>query len=83
MKFKVVGEADMTKDPCLGCGKTVRQDYYGYCMDCADANGVSDLYTEEEQQQNLRRLQDSVLSDIEQEENLRNLPKRLHRKLTE
>jgi hypothetical protein len=83
MKFKVVGEVDMTKEPCLGCGKTVRADYSGYCMDCADLNGLSELYTQEERQKNLNRLQNGVLSDVEQEGNLRSLGKRIIRKLTE
>lgn len=31
-------------DPCLICGKTLRNDYAGLCMDCADILGVSELY---------------------------------------
>jgi len=30
--------------PCLICGKTLRNDYAGLCMDCADALGVSELF---------------------------------------
>lgn len=31
-------------DPCLICGKTLRNDYAGLCMDCADGMGVSELF---------------------------------------
>ncbi len=31
-------------DPCLICGKKLRNDYAGLCMDCADDLGVSELY---------------------------------------
>ena len=31
-------------DPCLICGKKLRNDYAGLCMDCADSLGVSELY---------------------------------------
>jgi len=31
-------------DPCLLCGKVIRNDYAGLCMDCADELGVSELY---------------------------------------
>jgi len=31
-------------DPCLICGKVLRNDYAGLCMDCADGLGVSELY---------------------------------------
>ncbi len=30
-------------DPCLICGKKIRNDYAGLCMDCADDLGVSEL----------------------------------------
>lgn len=30
-------------DPCIGCGKTMRHDYAGLCMDCADELGISEL----------------------------------------
>lgn len=29
--------------PCKGCGKTIRHDYDGYCMDCADEKGISEI----------------------------------------
>jgi Methyltransferase domain len=29
--------------PCLGCGKRLRNDYEGLCMDCADTLGLSEL----------------------------------------
>lgn len=31
--------------PCLICGKTLRNDYAGLCMDCADGMGVSEMFT--------------------------------------
>jgi len=31
-------------EPCLICGKTLRNDYAGLCMDCADGMEVSELY---------------------------------------
>lgn len=34
-------------DPCLVCGKKLRNDYAGLCMDCADDLGVSELYGHE------------------------------------
>lgn len=30
-------------DPCLTCGKILRYDYKGFCMDCADGLGISEL----------------------------------------
>lgn len=30
-------------DPCITCGKTLRHDYSGLCMDCADELGISEL----------------------------------------
>ena len=31
-------------DPCLVCGKLIRMDYAGLCMDCADSLGVSEMF---------------------------------------
>lgn len=31
-------------EPCLVCGKILRYDYGGLCMDCADGLGVSELF---------------------------------------
>jgi len=31
-------------EPCLVCGKTIRNDYAGLCMDCADSLEVSELF---------------------------------------
>jgi hypothetical protein len=50
--------------PCKRCGKTLRYDYDGYCMDCADDLRMSELFDhgnqrdatradEEAEQQNL------------------------------
>jgi len=33
--------------PCLICGKIIRNDYAGLCMDCADALGLSELFIKE------------------------------------
>ena len=30
-------------DPCIRCGKSIRADYEGFCMDCADEKGCSEL----------------------------------------
>ncbi|ANS04948.1 hypothetical protein [uncultured Mediterranean phage] len=30
-------------DPCIRCGKSIRADYEGFCMDCADTLNVSEL----------------------------------------
>jgi len=30
-------------DPCIRCGKSIRADYKGLCMDCADVLGVSEI----------------------------------------
>ena len=30
-------------DPCIRCGKPIRADYMGLCMDCADTLNVSEL----------------------------------------
>jgi len=30
-------------EPCLACGKKLRNDYAGLCMDCADGLGVSEI----------------------------------------
>lgn len=37
--------------PCLVCGKTLRYDYAGICMDCADTLGVSELYVKVEKRE--------------------------------
>jgi len=37
------GEARI-QEPCLVCGKTLRNDYAGLCMDCADGLGVSEIF---------------------------------------
>lgn len=83
MKFRVVGEADMTKEPCKECGKTVRQDFYGYCMDCSDENGISDLFSEEEQQKNLHLLSQRPFTPAEKAANLKRMEENLGKKLSE
>jgi len=35
-------------DPCLRCGKPIRADYMGLCMDCADTIGISELSNPDE-----------------------------------
>lgn len=34
------------RDPCLVCAKTLRFDFAGLCMDCADVLGVSEMFVE-------------------------------------
>lgn len=36
-------------DPCLICGKTLRYDYAGLCMDCADLMGLSEAFIKPEE----------------------------------
>lgn len=33
-------------DPCLICGKKLRNDYAGLCMDCADSMKISEMFVE-------------------------------------
>lgn len=33
-----------TLPPCITCGKTFRNDFSGFCMDCADALGISEIF---------------------------------------
>ncbi len=40
-KMKPTGLVD--NDPCLACGKLLRYDYGGLCMDCADELGISEI----------------------------------------
>jgi len=60
----------ITKVPCRECEKTPRHDYFGYCMDCADENGVSDLFAEEVRLQNLLLLEKRSLTPQEKENNV-------------
>ena len=30
-------------EPCVRCGKVVRSDYKGFCMDCADELGLNEF----------------------------------------
>jgi len=30
-------------NPCIRCGKPIRADYEGFCMDCADTLNISEL----------------------------------------
>jgi hypothetical protein len=34
--------------PCVICGKTLRNDYGGLCMDCSDCLGISELFINQE-----------------------------------
>lgn len=43
-KEPVTGSGVVCNDPCLICGKTLRYDFAGLCMDCADFMGLSNLY---------------------------------------
>lgn len=38
-------------DPCKRCGKTIRHDYDGLCMDCADELGVSEIFATEPEEE--------------------------------
>lgn len=40
----------ITTTPCLRCGKTLRWDYDGLCMDCADELGISEMFKTTKQQ---------------------------------
>ena len=62
--------SDDWQPPCLGCGKTLRHDFYGYCMDCADEHGISDVFPPEVREKNLDALRERVLSDDEKRRNL-------------
>ena len=31
-------------DPCIRCGKPIRADYEGFCMDCADETECSEIF---------------------------------------
>lgn len=31
-------------EPCITCGKILRNDYGGFCMDCADGLGISEMF---------------------------------------
>lgn len=41
---------NMVFTPCRRCGKTPRADYYGFCMDCADELGISEVFHPSEMQ---------------------------------
>jgi len=41
---KPVCSSGITNEPCLICGKTLRHDYAGLCMDCADLMGLSEPF---------------------------------------
>lgn len=47
MKNLKLGKRDSTGigyfEPCITCGKILRHDYGGFCMDCADGLGISEL----------------------------------------
>jgi hypothetical protein len=36
--------------PCVRCGKVIRNDYNGFCMDCADELGISEFFKNTEAQ---------------------------------
>lgn len=43
-KEPITGGRPGIYEPCLVCGKTIRFDYAGLCMDCADLLGVSEMW---------------------------------------
>jgi hypothetical protein len=61
----------------LDCGKTMRHDFNGYCMDCADENGISDPFTEAERKKNLANVKRGPLSAEQKRANLRTMSTRL------
>ena len=58
---------------CKECGKTTRHDFDGYCMDCADENGISDVFPENERQENLTILTQRRFTPEEKKENLKKM----------
>ncbi|MFQ6118357.1 MAG: hypothetical protein ACE5KE_00565 [Methanosarcinales archaeon] len=34
----------VVNEPCLRCGKRIRHDYNGLCMDCVDELGISEMF---------------------------------------
>lgn len=56
--------------PCNECGKTSRHDYFGYCLDCADENGISSVFPEPERLANFNILTSRQFSPTEKAENL-------------
>jgi 2-polyprenyl-3-methyl-5-hydroxy-6-metoxy-1,4-benzoquinol methylase len=40
--------------PCITCGKTLRHDYGGFCMDCADGLGISEIFLRRNSIANIR-----------------------------
>jgi len=44
----VIGRTEIVTEPCLICGKVLRADYAGLCMDCADGLGLSELFLPDE-----------------------------------
>ena len=57
--------------PCKECGKTIRHNFNDYCMDCADENGVSNLFTEQEREKNQKVLNERRLTPEEKRANIK------------
>jgi len=59
---------DIVQEPCKRCGKSPRYNYDGYCMDCADLLGVSELFTkgmtEEDKQRLIGLMKENYGTDI-------------------
>ncbi len=54
--MKSLGE--IVNNPCKRCSKTIRYDYGGICLDCADELGISELFEKnnnKEYQKNLAK----------------------------
>ena len=70
----------ITTVPCKECEKTPRYDFFGYCMDCADDNGISDVFPEETRLQNLTALDKRPFSQREKQKNLAKMIRLLQEK---
>ena len=54
-------------NPCSKCGKPLRHDYDGLCMDCADELGVSELFEKSKDYKgNLRKASKWLVSNSDE-----------------
>jgi hypothetical protein len=58
--MKLQNKGVVGNSPCLRCGKTLRADYNGICMDCADELGISEFSKDKTRKQ----IQDIVMKDV-------------------
>lgn len=52
-----------SEKPCIGCGKSPHQDYNGFCMDCADALGLSELFIKNREPRPLYKKKDGTIDN--------------------